>query len=148
VKSEMATFFEAFPQGLVWGNTNDGKGYDLVLSATDGTPRIDIDALSARLNRADHAWVRESLSDVGYTSALELLSTYAGRARDLRRWLDGSEINLDRNLRLMFLAGLYLNRYQQSTIYGEILAQARFPSDIFLGSPQSVALLRMFLGFE
>src|SRR4029079_15238936 len=31
VKSEIATFMEAFPNGVVWGNTNQGKGYDLVL---------------------------------------------------------------------------------------------------------------------
>ena len=31
VKSEIATFLEAFPNGVVWGNTNNGQGYDLVL---------------------------------------------------------------------------------------------------------------------
>ena len=31
VKSEIATFLEAFPNGVVWGNTNNGAGYDLVL---------------------------------------------------------------------------------------------------------------------
>src|SRR5262249_438727 len=31
VKSEIATFMEAFPNGVVWGNTNNGAGYDLVL---------------------------------------------------------------------------------------------------------------------
>ena len=148
VKSEMATFFEAFPEGVVWGNTKEGQGYDLVLSATDGTPRIDVDALTARLNRMDHTLVQESLSGVGYSSALELLSTYAGTARNLGPWLEGSEINRDRNLRLMYLAGLFLNRYQQGTIYGEILERSRFPTDLFVGSPQTVLILRMLLGFE
>ena len=148
VKSEMATFFEVFPQGVVWGNTNNGQGYDLVLAASDRELKINIDGLTARLNRADHTWVQQSLSEVGYSSALELLSTYAGRDRDLKQWLEGSEINRDRNLRLMFLAGLYLNRYQQSGIYREILAQSRFPRDIFVGSPQNLILLRVLLGFE
>ena len=31
VKSEIATFMEAFPNGVVWGNTQEGRGYDLVL---------------------------------------------------------------------------------------------------------------------
>ena len=31
VKSEIATFFEAFPNGIVFGNTYNGAGYDLVL---------------------------------------------------------------------------------------------------------------------
>jgi spermidine synthase len=145
VKSEMATFFDVFPQGLVWGNTKDGQGYDLVLSAVDGTPRIDVDALAERLDRMDHAWVRVSLRDVGFENTLQLLSTYAGRAPDFRRWLQGTEINRDRNLRLMFLAGLYLNRYQEATIYREILNQSRFPEDLFVGSPRNLIPLRALL---
>ena len=31
VKSEIGTFFKAFPNGVVWGNTNNGQGYDLVI---------------------------------------------------------------------------------------------------------------------
>ncbi|MGH9482367.1 MAG: fused MFS/spermidine synthase, partial [Terriglobales bacterium] len=31
VQSELATFFKVFPHGTVWGNTIEGKGYDLVL---------------------------------------------------------------------------------------------------------------------
>ena len=31
VKSELATFFEAFPNGVVFGNTTNGEGYDTVL---------------------------------------------------------------------------------------------------------------------
>ena len=31
VKSEIATFFEVFPHGTVWGNLQGGQGYDLVL---------------------------------------------------------------------------------------------------------------------
>ena len=29
VKSEISTFLEAFPHGVVWGNTQNGAGYDL-----------------------------------------------------------------------------------------------------------------------
>lgn len=148
VKSELATFFQVFPQGVVWGNTKDGQGYDLVLSAKNGLGSIDIDGLTARMDRFDHARVGQSLSDVGYTSALGLLTTYAGTARSLEPWLRGSEINRDKNLRLMFQAGLYLNRYQQFTIYNDILEHSRFPTGLFSGSPANVALLRALLGFE
>jgi spermidine synthase len=37
VKSEVATFFQAFPNGVVFGNTNNGGGYDLVLVGQQGT---------------------------------------------------------------------------------------------------------------
>jgi spermidine synthase len=148
VKSELATFFQVFPRGVVWGNTKEGLGYDLVLSSTNGPRTIDIDALVARIDRFDHGPVAQSLSEVGFPSALGLLTTYSGTAQDLAPWLAGSEINRDRNLRLMFQAGLHLNRYQQSSIYREILDRSRFPSDLFSGSPQNIILLRAFLGLE
>ena len=34
VKSEIATFFEAFPHGFILGNTQNGRGYDVVLVRT------------------------------------------------------------------------------------------------------------------
>ena len=143
----MATFFKVFPQGMVWGNLKEGQGYDVVLSATTGTPAINLDALITRLTRVDHSFVRESLSDVGVNSALELLASYAGRAPDLSEWLEGAEINRDRNLRLMYLAGLRLNRYEQTSIYREILEYSRFPVDVFDGSPQPLAALQRLMGF-
>jgi len=148
VKSELATFFRVFPQGTVWGNTKEGLGYDLVLAAKNGRQTIDIDALTDRLGRFDHAGVAQSLSEVGFPSTLGLLSAYAGTARDLQPWLADSEINRDRNLRLMFQAGLHLNRYQQSSIYRDILEQSRFPVDLFSGSPRNMVILRTLLGFE
>jgi spermidine synthase len=148
VKSELATFFQVFPDGTVWGNTKWGQGYDLVLAAKNGDPTINIDALIDRLDRFDHARVTESISEVGYSSAFSLLTTFATTGRDLRPWLAGSEINRDRNLRLMFQAGLSLNQYQQDNIYEQILAPARFPTELFSGSQQNIVLLRAFLGLE
>jgi spermidine synthase len=34
VKSEIGTFFEVFPNGVIWGNTHQGRGYDTVLMGT------------------------------------------------------------------------------------------------------------------
>ena len=31
VKSELATFFAVFPEGTVWSNDVEGRGYDVVL---------------------------------------------------------------------------------------------------------------------
>src|SRR5439155_1581979 len=55
VKSEIATFFEVFPNGTVWSNDINGKGYDLVLLGQAEPMRIDIDRLQERLQREDHA---------------------------------------------------------------------------------------------
>ena len=47
VKSEIATFFEAFPNGMVFGNTNNGAGYDLVLLGQVEPTKIDVDEIQA-----------------------------------------------------------------------------------------------------
>ncbi len=49
VKSEIATFMQAFPNGVVWGNTQDGRGYDLVLLGQLSPDPIDVDAIEQRL---------------------------------------------------------------------------------------------------
>ena len=45
VKSEIATFFEVFPDGIVWSNdTAIGEGYDVVLFGQNGPTTIDVEA--------------------------------------------------------------------------------------------------------
>src|SRR5437867_8894570 len=61
VKSEIGTFFEAFPNGIVWGNTNNGQGYDLVLLGQVEPTRIDVDAWEQRLKRPEYAPVAQSM---------------------------------------------------------------------------------------
>src|SRR4029079_3326205 len=114
VKSEVATFFQAFPNGVVFGNTNNGGGYDLVLVGQQGTMKIDVDAIEAKLQRPEYAVVAQSLREIGFNSATELFSTFAGNAQMLAPWLADAQINRDRNLRLQFLAGLGLNNYDQA----------------------------------
>jgi spermidine synthase len=57
-------------------------------------------------------------------------------------WLAGAEINRDRNLRLQYLAGLSYNEFLGTQIRDEILTYRTFPTDMFTGSPASVAQLR------
>ena len=142
VKSEIATFLEAFPYGTIWANTVNGQGYDLVLMGPlDATP-IDIEALDERLRAPEYAEVRNSLSEVGISSILDLLSTYAGRANELGPWLEDAEINRDRNLRLQYLAGLGINRYEQDLIYRQMLSYLAFPEELFVGPEDSLERLR------
>jgi spermidine synthase len=134
VKSEIATFFEAFPHGMVWGNTNNGVGYDLVLLGQVEPTRIDLDEMEARLKSPEYAQVAHSLGEIGMYSAVDLFATYAGNAETLAPWLQGAAINRDRNLRLQYLAGLGLNLYQSGTIYADMLQHNRFPEALFVGS--------------
>ncbi|HLH19786.1 MAG TPA: fused MFS/spermidine synthase [Bryobacteraceae bacterium] len=137
VKSEFATFFDAFPNGTVWGNENGG-GYDTVVLGQVEPARIDVDALAARLARPDHARVIQSLSEVGFGSLSALLGTYAGQKSDLAPWLEGAEINRDGNLRLQYLAGMALNNSMEGTIYQQILSYRQFPRNLFAGSEERV----------
>jgi len=146
VKSEVATFFQAFPNGVVFGNTNNGGGYDLVLVGQQGTMKIDVDAITQRLESPQYAQVAQSLRQIGFNSATELFATFAGNEPMLRPWLADAEINHDRNLRLQFLAGLGLNRYDQGAIYSQMLQYRRFPTDLFSGAPDKLAQIRMATG--
>jgi spermidine synthase len=142
VKSEIATFMEAFPNGIVWGNTQDGRGYDLVLMGTVDPIQINVDALQARLTRPEYAPVLKSLSEVGIYSAVDLLANYAGRGQDMGGWTRDAQINRDRNLKLQYLAGLGLNLYQSDRIYSDMLVHAKYPEGLFTGSEQTLMALR------
>ena len=146
VKSEVATFFEVFPNGVIFGNPSQGRGYDMVLVGKVEPIRIDLDDIQARLERPEFAEVARSLSEIGVYSAVDLFANYAGRASDLGPWLADATINRDRNLRLQYLAGMGLNLYQNASIYDDILVYRQFPEDLFVGSEERVQQLRNAIG--
>jgi len=142
VKSEIGTFFEAFPNSVVWGNTNNGQGYDLVVMGMLDPIRIDLDQMEAKLEDPRYAEVAQSLREIGFYSAIDLFATYAGSPRDLAPWLADASINTDRNLRLQYLAGLGLNRYESALIYDQMIAYAQYPDGMFTGSAEALQQLR------
>jgi spermidine synthase len=147
VKSEIGTFFKAFPNSVVWGNTNNGQGYDLVLMGQAEPIKINIDEMEAKLQSQEFAQVAQSLRETGFNSAIDLFATYAGQPSDLAPWLADVQINRDRNLRLQYLAGMGLNLYQSGPIYSEMISHAtKFPDNLFEGSPEKMDELRR--GFE
>jgi spermidine synthase len=141
VKSEMATFFAVFPDGVAWFNDREGGG-DLVLMGRADPAPIDVDHAAGRLSRPENGRVEKSLRDLGYTSAINLLSSYAGYAPDLAEWLKGAAINTDRDLRLQYLAGMGLNVNAQDQIHSELVAARRIPAGLFSGSAQTLANLK------
>jgi len=145
VRSELATFFDAFPHGTIWGNDIAGQGYDTVLLGQSEPAVAGMDQMQQRLARPDYRAVSDSLREVAFWSATDLLGTYAGRASDLRGWLDHAQINHDLNQRLQYMAGLGLNFDQPAVIYNQILSYRKFPEDLFTGSPSALHTLRMGL---
>ncbi len=145
VKSELATFFDVFPNGTIWGNDIDGEGYDIVLLGQVAPLKIDLDALQARWDLPENARVVRSLLPEGFRSPIDLLATYAGRARDLAPWLAHADINDDLSMRLQYLAGMGLNFDRPAMIYNDMLEFRRFPADLFVGSTELIEALRYAL---
>jgi spermidine synthase len=145
VKSELATFFEAFPHATIWANTLSGQGYDMVFMGHLDPPRIDVDAVEARLARPEFAPVLESLREIGVNSAVDMFSTYMGTRADLAPWLEGAEINRDRDLRLQYLGGWGINSNLADPIYREMLSYRRIAGHPFVGSPERVNALLAYL---
>ncbi len=147
VKSEIATFLEAFPNGMVFANTIQGQGYDVVLVGTVEPAKIDVDKMQARLNSPEYARMVQSLREIGIYSAVDLMGTYAGSATDLRPWTQDASINRDRNLRLQYLAGMSLNTYKADPIYINMTKTARYPEGVFTGSEQTIEALHKAIHF-
>ncbi len=146
VKSEIATFVDAFPNSVIWGNPNKGQGYDLVLLGQVEPVRIDVEDIEARLLSPRYAAVAGSLRRIGIGSAVELLSTFTATGADLKPWLRGAAINRDRDLRLEYLAGLGLNLDENGPIYREMLRHAAFHPELFAGPASDIAALRQAFG--
>ena len=145
VKSEMATFFEAFPEALVFGNLFDGHAIDTVLLGTAEPPQIWVDEIETMLRSSHLAPVDSSLVQAGIYGAVELFGNYAGRARDLKGWVSDAEVNHDRDLRLQYLAGLGLNLHVGDEIYRDLLSYRTYPDDLFVASESTVDRLKLVL---
>ena len=158
----IATFFQVFPHGILWSNEHEGRGYDAVLFGQVEPTVIDVDELQRRLDRPDHRLVKQSLREVGFgeiktvltgvsvvpEEGIDLLATYAGQAPCLKEWSQGAQINTDRNLRLQYLAGMWLNSSMGDRILSSILAYYRFPDQTFVGSPETIDTLKQALDEE
>ena len=67
VRSGVATFFQVFPNGVIWSNDSSGNGYDVVLFAqVDPVEKINLDNVEQWLDK--HPKVAESLREVGFGS--------------------------------------------------------------------------------
>jgi spermidine synthase len=160
IKSVLSTFFQVFPNGMIFSNDLAGQGYDAVLLGQVEPSRIDLDRLHERLNSQAYAPVKRSLMEVGFgavsktaewdpieygNTEIDLLALYAGRAADLGEWMEGAQINRDRNLRLQYLAGMSVNSYVATDILQDILNYYVFPEDMFVGSSQRVGEMKTAL---
>ena len=148
IRSELETFFQAFPNATVWANTRDGLGYDMVFMGQAEPLKINLDEVQRRLERADYAPVAQSLRDIGIPSARELSATYTGQKSDLGRWTRGAQINRDADLRLSYLAGWGINSTLEDYLYREMLEYRQPPIHMFSGSPERLRNLYIEMARE
>ncbi len=149
VKSELATFFDAFPNGTIWANTRDGQGYDMVFMGQVEPLRINVDEIQQRLESPDYALAAASMREIGFSSAVDLFSTFSAQNSDLQPWFQGAEITTDRDLRLQYLAGWGIDSQLESVVYNQLIKYRRPPKDLFSGSPQyTQPLLGMLSSFN
>ncbi len=144
-KSLISTFFQVFPSGILWSNDISGEGYDAVLFGQVGDTVINLDEMQNRFDARGNGRVAESLKDAGFNSPIDLFATYAGQATRLHEWTKDAQINTDRNLRLQYLAGMWLNSYLGTEILNGIVKYYSFPDDLFVGSDEKVQALKDML---
>jgi spermidine synthase len=147
-KSVISTFFKVYPNGILWSNDENGDGYDAVLFGQVEPTRLDLTKIQARLDEPRYADVKKSLDDVGFHSAADLFSTYAGRAADLSEWMKDAQINTDRDLRLQYLAGMWLNTYMGTEILSGITKYYKFPDQVFAGSEEEMQKIQERLKYR
>jgi spermidine synthase len=145
VKSQVGTFLDVFPFGSIWNSEKDLKGYDVTLLGHTAPFVIDADDLQKHIDLT--ADIRQSLADVGIGSSLDLLRAYAGRREDVAAWLEDYQPNLDKNLRLEYLAGESLNSYDEVAIYNSMTADLHYPNGFIRINPEGERdLRRQFVG--
>jgi predicted membrane-bound spermidine synthase len=159
-KSVLATFFQVFPNGILWSNDlPGGEGYDAVLFGRAEDTQINIDEMAQRLDSEPYKVVKQSLLDVkfgdrrtaageggtGADIAVDLLASFAGSAKDLTEWGKDAQINTDSNLRLQYLAGMAFNNYKAGEILNGILKYYKYPDKVLVGSTERVAQMRQAL---
>jgi spermidine synthase len=142
VKSEIASFYKVFPNAIVWANTINGQGYDLVLFGQAEETKIDVDEWTERLESPEYAKLALSLREIGVQDATQLLSTFAGLKSDLDPWMRNAQLNYDRNLKLQYLAGQGLNLYKAEPIMANMTQTLKYPEGLFTGSPVRLDQIR------
>ena len=128
VKSEIATFFTVFPNGTVWNSDIEGGSYDTIIIGGVDRFKLRMNAIQAQLDQQPR--LSQSLQDIEIHSAKDILVTFIGQKSDMDDWLANAELNLDRNLRLEYLAGEALDMNMRDQIFAKMVANRSYPFNL------------------
>lgn len=131
VKSEVVTFFHAFPRCTLW-HTGDlpNQRHMIICGSMDPGP-IDLNRVNELIETAPG--FKRSLARLNMQSLSDLLELYTTQKSDLAPWLSDAQINRDWAMRLEYLAGHAYSDMRAEEIYGEITPFRVFPEDLFQG---------------
>ncbi len=79
VKSSVATFFEVFPNGTIWGNPYQGQGHDMVLLGQVEPLWINLDEMEQRVGYRGGSKIAQSLAEIGMNSPVDLFAQICGQ---------------------------------------------------------------------
>lgn len=131
VKSGIATFMQAFPDGTLWNPELALGGYDLVMLGQVGPLKIDLEELGRRYKA--RPLLAAAMAEIGFLDHVMLMGTFAGQGPRLQTYMQDAAINRDRSLRLQYLAGAALDVDYRAAIHAEIVKDLKFPDNIFVG---------------
>jgi hypothetical protein len=76
LKSQVATFFDVFPNSVIFGNTREGPRYDMVLVGQ--VERLRIDPMRSKVAVESRLRAGRTIASRGrFPVAVQLLATYA-----------------------------------------------------------------------
>ncbi len=119
VQCELATLLDLFPESLLFSGQSRRTGYDLVVVGRKAGEAPSVTRMIDRLMRSPVP-LRQSLGEVGLGDPRRLEETFVATGHDLKQWLSTAERNLDRNLRLQYLAGITPDAHTEETILIEM----------------------------
>ncbi len=140
VKSETATFFNAFPRATIWHTGDFVNQRHLIICGSIDPKPIDLDRAYALIEGTPA--FKQSLEELKLSSTAELLALYTSCKPDLSPWLADAQINRDWAMRLEYLAGKAYHRLYAHNIYDQILEYHIFPEALYQGSDELIQDLR------
>jgi spermidine synthase len=119
VKCELATLLDIFPESVLFSGQSRRSGYDLVVVGRCSEREPDVSRMVQKLVQSPWG-LRQSLAQIELFEPRKLEETFVATGRELTEWLADAERNLDRNLRLQYLAGITPDAHTENTILRDI----------------------------
>lgn len=128
LRSIVAAFAEAFPDGTLWMTATDA-----LLVGSPGPLTIDVEHLRDQLSSSDP--VRDSLAFINVRDAEDIIKSMLCTCDSLGGYLAGAPINRDANLYLQFSAGLNWQQWHHAELITQFAALRDFPDQILTIPP-------------